>query len=78
MDTSVATGVQVLYAYSDTLQGLAERIQRLLDPYPADAVLSVSHTVIQTSARVENKLFGADRRVLGFTYSAVVVVRRRG
>jgi len=23
MDTSVATGVQVLYAYSDTLQGLS-------------------------------------------------------
>lgn len=76
MDTNLATGVQVLFAYSDTLQGLAEQVQRQLDPYPADAVVSVSHSVVQTSARVESKLLGADRRVLGFTYSAVILVRR--
>ena len=76
MDTNPATGVQVLFAYSDTLQGLAAQVQCQLDPYPAGAVVSVSHSVAQTSAQVETKLFGADRRVLGFTYSAVIVVRR--
>ncbi len=76
MDTSVATGVQVLYAYSDTLQGLAEQVQRLLDPYPADAIVSVSHSVIQTASRVEPKLLGPDRGYLSFTFSVLIVVRR--
>jgi len=76
MDTNLATGVQVLFAYSDTLQGLAEQVQRQLDPYPADAVVSVSHSVVQTGQRVETKFLGADRGYLSFTFTAVLVVRR--
>ncbi len=58
MDTNLATGVQVLFAYSDTLQGLAEQVQRQLDPYPADAVVSVSHSVAQPGSTVAIGRFG--------------------